>query len=78
VADTYGNGRAIVFGPHPEDWAWIGGYIQDNNGTDNNNCMRGLCHREEDFTKNDSPEWMIIRGAAWVVGIQDSELPPIP
>jgi len=78
VADTYGNGRAIVFGSHPEDWTWIGGYIQDNNGTDNNNCMRGLCHREEDFTKNDSPEWLIIRGAAWAVGIQDSELPPIP
>ena len=75
VADTYGNGRAIVFGPHPEDWTWNEGYLQENPDTDSNTLKKGLYHWES-YTENNAPEWMIFRGAAWAVGIPDDELPP--
>jgi len=78
VADTFGDGSVIVFGPHPEDWTWTNGYIQDNNDTDSNTLIKGLYHWGGNYVKQDEPEWMIIRGAAWAIGLDDSELPPIP
>jgi len=80
IACNYGNGRVVLFGPHPEERTTIGGHVIEFPGR-----TKYTLFREEyiyswvdgnitDWTYN---WWMARRAVAWAAGIADEHLPPI-
>ena len=77
-----GGGRAVAFGPHPEDPIWQDDVIQDEEDNSSNTLMNGLYTWQGPHTAYYSSteyNWrMLRRAAAWVAGdVPDSstELP---
>jgi len=75
VANEYGKGRVVIFGPHPEYPSWKGGYIEEAEDIPHNRLGELFKWRSNRWVNN---EWIILRAAAWAVKIPDDELPPIP
>jgi len=75
VANEYGQGRVVIFGPHPEYPSWEGGYLEEAEDTPHNRMGELFRWRSNKWVSN---EWIILRSAAWAVGIPDEELPSIP
>ena len=73
---TYGNGKVLALGPHPEDSIWDGGYIAESNDTGHNSLYKGL-YKWKDYSNIDkyADHWLIIRGVALVAGVPENELP---
>lgn len=73
---TYGNGKVLAIGPHPEDSIWNGGQIVEAEDTSHNSLSEGLYHWEgyADIDKY-ANHWIIIRGVAFVAGVPENELP---
>lgn len=82
IATTYnGNGRVVLYGPHPENSVVINGTIQEYLGTG----MLNFIFPFETYVFNyfgtslgQTYNWWIIRrSVAWAAKIPDAELPPI-
>lgn len=77
VEEAHGDGRIIISGPHTEDKVWDGGIIKSVDETSENCLWDGLMkwhyHSTPYFIK-----WILRREAAWVAGLDEDELPPIP
>lgn len=80
IITTYGKGRIILFGPHPEEPTMIGGHVEEFPGR-----TKYTLFREKYLYKwtggNETPLgynwWILRRSMAWACNIPDNELPPI-
>ncbi len=77
VEEIHGDGRMIISGPHTEDKVWDGGYIKSVDDTPDNSLWDGLM-RWHDYSPPYFMEWILRREAAWIAGLDEDELPPIP
>ena len=79
IADTYGDGRVVIYGPHPEHPVYFDEHIVESDDTNRN----FLWFKERLYKKNFQQEnvsynwWIVRRSAAWTAKIPDSDLPPI-
>jgi len=74
IACSYGKGRVIIFGNHPEYSVWKDGRIYEIEGK--NFRFLGLFHwRDRQMLPPSYNWWIVRRSVAWVAGID--ELPPI-
>ncbi len=80
IATTYGNGRIVLFSPHPEERTTIGGHVEEFPGkTKYTLFQEGYVYSwvngsETDWTYN---WWMVRRSVAWAAGIPNEHLPLI-
>lgn len=80
VATTYGIGRIVLFGPHPEEYTIVGGHVEEFLGRmkytlfRDDYLYRWVDGTQESWTYN---WWMVRRSIAWVAGIPDNHLPPL-
>ena len=80
IITTYGKGRIILFGPHPEEPTMIGGHVEEFPGR-----TKYTLFREKYLYKwtggNETPLgynwWILRRSIAWACNIPDNDLPPI-
>lgn len=80
IATTYGNGRVVLFGPHPEELVMVGGHVEEFLGRNKYTLFReNYLYRWVNGTPaNWSYNWWILRRAvAWAAGVDDEHLPPI-
>ena len=77
VEEIHGDGRMIISGPHTEDKVWNGGYIKSVKDMPDNSLWDGLM-RWHDYSPPYFMEWILRREAAWIAGLNEDELPPIP
>ncbi len=78
IATRYGEGRVVIFGPHPEEITKIGGHVEEFLGR-----SAFKFFKQEYLYKwvggNETPWsynwWMIRRSIAWICGIEN--LPPV-
>ncbi len=80
IATTYGSGRVVLFGPHPEERTVLGGHVEEFLGRNKYTLYReNYLYRWVNGTpQNWSYNWWILRrSVAWAAGIEDSHLPPI-
>ncbi|MCD6571789.1 MAG: hypothetical protein J7K62_00775 [Thermoplasmata archaeon] len=71
IATTYGKGRVVLFGPHPELWSWrIDKVLSDNESRIEEGInARGKWYRwKEGIPIPNYNMWMIKRSIAWTVG----------
>ncbi len=78
VTETYGAGRIVISGPHPEDHIWDGGRIVEMEDTDNNSLWIALNKWEGIQNKSNDNCWFLRREVAWAAGLNEEQLPPIP
>ena len=78
VEEIYGDGRIIISGPHPEDKIWDNGKIVDVEDTKENCLWEGFMRWKDYKDLNRENAWLLRREAAWVAGLDEDELPPIP
>ena len=76
--ETYGKGRIVISGPHPEDPIWDNGTLIDKNDTDNNNLWDGLIKWQGRKNIGDHNKWFLRREVAWAAGLDEHQLPPLP
>lgn len=78
VACTYGQGRVVLFGNHPEHPVWRGGQLVEHDGPRDRMLLKGLFRWED---RQPLPEdynwWVVRRSVAWAAGVPDQELPPV-
>ena len=80
IATTYGNGRVVLFGPHPEERTVLGGHVEEFLGRN-----KYTLYREDYLYRwvNGTPQnwsynwWILRRSVAWAAGMDDKHLPPI-
>ena len=78
IVTTYGKGRIVLFGPHPEEPTMIGGYVEEFPGRTKYTLFREkYLYR---WTGGNRTSWgynwwIIRRSMAWICGIDD--MPPI-
>jgi len=75
---TYGNnnGKVLAFAPHPEDSIWQGGTLVEAENTLHNSLGNGLYHWDGFTDLNvGADHWLIVRGVAWVAGVEPADLP---
>jgi len=80
IATTYGKGRVVLWGPHPEERTFIGGHVEEFLGRN-----KYSLYRETYLYRwvNGSPTewsynwWLIRRSVAWACGIDENDLPPL-
>jgi len=80
IATTYGNGRVVLFGPHPEERTVLGGHVEEFLGRN-----KYTLYREDYLYRwvNGTPQnwsynwWILRRSVAWAAGVEDEHLPPI-
>lgn len=71
IATTYGKGRVVLFGPHPELWSWrIDKVLSKNNSRIEEGInARGKWYRwKEGIPIPNYNMWMIKRSIAWTAG----------
>jgi len=83
VCNSYGNGKVVLFGPHPELIVTVNGTIQEYLDRGLNLYVPRMFSPPQyvfsyigdmaSFTN----QWMMRRSAAWSVGVPDEELPPV-
>ena len=78
VTEEYGDGRIVISGPHPEDRIWDNGRIIDVEDTKENCLWEGFTRWVDYKNINRENKWLLGREAAWVAGLDEDELPPIP
>lgn len=78
VEEIYGDGRVIISGPHPEDRIWDNGRIVDVEDTKENCLWEGFMRWVDYKDLNRQNAWLLRREAAWIAGLDEDELPPIP
>ena len=78
VTEEYGDGRIVISGPHPEDKIWDNGRIIDVEDTKDNCLWEGFMRWIDYKNKGRQNRWLLRREAAWVAGLDEDELPPIP
>ena len=61
VANEYGKGRVVIFGPHPEYPSWQGGYVEEAKDIPHNRLGELFKWRSNRWVNND---WIILRAAA--------------
>lgn len=81
VASTYGDGRIVIFGAHPEISPILDGYIHQFVKKSipygfKNDIKRVWYSYVGNYTNISYNWWIYRRAAAWVYGIQESDLPP--
>ena len=78
IATTYGKGKVVLFGPHPEEKTVLGGHVEEFLGRNKYTLFR------QDYLYrwvNGTPLnwsynwWMLRRSVAWAAGVD--ELPPV-
>lgn len=69
ISTTYGNGRIVLFGNHPDASTWYDGHIEENYVSYPRYEWIG---KETDKKYN---WWMLRRAAAWVAKVPDEHLP---
>lgn len=77
IATTYGKGRIVLFGPHPEEPVMIGGHVEEFLGRSKYTLFREkYLYRwvGGNMTPWGYNWWIIRRSMAWILGI---DLPPI-
>lgn len=80
IATTYGMGRVVLFGPHPEEYTVLSGYVEEFPGRTKytlfreNYLYRWVSNEEGNWSYN---WWMTRRAVAWAAGIPDSDLPSV-
>ena len=78
IATTYGKGRVVLFGPHPEEITMIGGHVEEFPGRTKYTLFREkylyrwVGGNETSWGYN---WWILRRSVAWICGIKD--MPPI-
>ena len=80
IATTYGKGRIVLFGPHPEERTTIGGHVIEFPGRTKYTLFReGYIYSWVDGNVTDWTYnwWIVRRSVAWAAGIPDEHLPPI-
>jgi glutamine amidotransferase-like uncharacterized protein len=80
VATTYGMGRVVLFGPHPEEYTIVNGHVEEFLGRTKYTFFRdGYLYRWVDGTQESWTYnwWMVRRSIAWAAGIPDTHLPPV-
>ncbi len=80
IATTYGDGRVVLFGPHPEEKTVIGGHVEEFLGRNKYTLYRlDYLYRWVNGTPmNWSYNWWILRrSVAWAAGVPDAHLPPV-
>ena len=80
IATTYGNGRVVLFGPHPEEKTVIGGHVEEFLGRNKYTLYRqDYLYRWVNGTPmNWSYNWWILRrSVAWAAGVSEGHLPPV-
>ncbi len=80
IATTYGNGRIVLWGPHPEELAFLGGHVEEFLGRNKYTLYRKdyLYRWVNGTAQNWSYNWWILRrSVAWAAGIKDEHLPPL-
>ena len=79
IADNYGDGRVVVFGPHPEHPVYFNEKIVESEDSDNNHMYFGDRLYQKTWTSENATYnwWIIRRSVAWAAKIPDEALPPI-
>ena len=74
IATTYGKGRIVLFGPHPEEITMIGGHVEEFPGRSKYTLFREkYLYRWTggNYTSWGYNWWIIRRSMAWICGIDD-------
>jgi len=78
VACSYGEGRVVIFGNHPEHPVWSSGQIFEEDTDSNHMLSKGLFGWKDRQPLPDSYNWWIVRrSAAWAAGLPSDVLPPV-
>ncbi|MCD6573696.1 MAG: hypothetical protein J7K95_06340 [Thermoplasmata archaeon] len=78
IATTYGKGRIVLFGPHPEEITMLGGHVEEFPGRSKYTLFREkYLYRWTggNYTSWGYNWWIVRRSMAWICGIDD--LPPV-
>ncbi len=66
IATTYGNGRVVLFGPHPEKKTFFGGHIEEFPVRKNTRFTWFIYNWSDGISSNrDYNWWMLQRSVAW-------------
>ncbi|KAA0007111.1 MAG: hypothetical protein FE045_01080 [Thermoplasmata archaeon] len=74
IATTYGKGRIVLFGPHPEEITMIGGHVEEFPGRSKYTLFREkYLYRWTggNYTSWGYNWWIVRRSMAWICGIDD-------
>jgi len=78
ITTTYGKGRIVLFGPHPEYSTWYDGHVVECKtkyvGWEGN---KFVYYWQGNETSLDYNWWIIRRSVAWAAGLSIEEMPPI-
>jgi len=78
ITTTYGKGRIVLFGPHPEYSTWHNGHVVEYKtkyfGWEGN---KFVYYWEGNETSIDYNWWIIRRSVAWAAGLSSKDLPPV-
>jgi hypothetical protein len=79
IADNYGDGRVVVYGPHPEHEVLFDEQIIESEDTNNNHLfLKDRLYKKEYTNENLSYNWWVVRrSVAWSANVPDDSLPPI-
>lgn len=78
ISCTYGEGRVVVFGNHPEHPVWKGGSLYEKDTSCNMMLHKGLFHwKDREFLPEDYNWWVVRRSVAWTACVADGDLPPV-
>ena len=77
VEETHGDGRVIISAPHTEDRVWDGGVIRSVDDVQGNCLWNGLM-KWDNYGIRYFNDWILRREVAWISGLDENELPPIP